>query len=53
MDIVYRINIAYEIVNLTAGKRAAKAHTVLATLDAEGALLMNTPDTLLALLGAP
>jgi acyl-CoA thioester hydrolase len=50
VDVIYRVHIAYEIESLTAGKRAARAHTMLATLDANGALLLNTPQPLLALL---
>lgn len=38
-----RIMIAYEVVNLSLGRRAARGHTALATLDAEGRLLLETP----------
>jgi acyl-CoA thioester hydrolase len=45
-DIEHRVNIGFEIVNLTAGKRAAHGHTILASLDAEGGLLLVTPEIL-------
>jgi acyl-CoA thioester hydrolase len=38
-----RILIAYEVWNLTLGRRAARGHTALATLDGEGRLLLETP----------
>jgi len=43
-DIVYRIYVGYEVFNLTTNKRAARAHTVLATLTPEGRLLHRTPE---------
>jgi acyl-CoA thioester hydrolase len=43
-DIQHRIHIAYEIHNLTHGKRAARGHTILATTDLEKNLLLETPD---------
>jgi acyl-CoA thioester hydrolase len=46
-DFDVRINVAYEITNLTAERRTAKGHTMLATLDAEGKMLLGTPDVLL------
>jgi acyl-CoA thioester hydrolase len=42
-DLERRIGIAYELWNLTLGRRAARGHTALATLDREGALLFETP----------
>ena len=42
-DLRHRVRISYEVINLTAGRRAARAHTVLATTDREGRLLMETP----------
>lgn len=42
----YRLHVAFEIWNLTADRRAAKGHTVLATLDAGGNLLLATPATM-------
>jgi len=42
-DARHRISIGYEIHNLTLGRRAAKAHTVLAITDAGGRLLLETP----------
>lgn len=46
-DLDYRLNIGFEITNLTQNRRAARGHTVLATLDAEGNLLLGTPDAIL------
>jgi acyl-CoA thioester hydrolase len=43
-DIEHRIQIAYEIHNLTHGKRAARGHTTLATTDLSKNLLLETPD---------
>ena len=46
-DVEHRIHIAYEIQNLTTGKRAARARTVLVTTDAGGGLLLVTPSSVL------
>jgi len=46
-DVEQRIHIAYEIQNLTTGKRAARARTVLVTTDARGSLLLATPKAVL------
>jgi acyl-CoA thioester hydrolase len=43
LDIDQRVNIAYEVWNLTAGKRAARGRTALVTTDAEGEMLLETP----------
>jgi len=43
-DIEHRIFIAYEVTNLTHARRAARAHTILATTDRERNLLLVTPD---------
>jgi acyl-CoA thioester hydrolase len=45
-DVDNRITIAYEVFNLTAGRRSARGHTVLASTDGDGALLLETPDAL-------
>jgi acyl-CoA thioester hydrolase len=50
-DVAHRLNIGYEITNLTQGKRAARAHTVLATTNSEGRLLLRTPDAILERIG--
>jgi acyl-CoA thioester hydrolase len=42
-----RIMIVFEIHNLTAGVRAARGHTALATTDLDGKLLLETPRALL------
>jgi acyl-CoA thioester hydrolase len=47
-DIDYRLKIDYEIWNITEDKRAAYGHTVLATIDSDGKLLLRTPDALLS-----
>ena len=41
-----RLVIRYEIRNLTHGRRAARGHTTLATLDASGQLRLETPPEL-------
>jgi acyl-CoA thioester hydrolase len=46
-DVDYRLKIDYQIWNLTEDRRAAYGHTVLATLDSDGKLLLRTPDALL------
>ncbi len=43
-DVRHRINIRYEITNLSKGnRRAARGHTILATTDLERNLLLETP----------
>lgn len=49
-DVDHRIHIAYEIHNLTRAGRCAKGHTMLATLDPSGNLLLETPRALRQLL---
>jgi acyl-CoA thioester hydrolase len=46
-DLRHRIAIRYEVANLTAGRCAARAETVLATTTAEGRLLLETPPAIL------
>lgn len=46
-DVEYRLHIAFEVENLSAGRRSARGHTMLATLDAAGNLLMGTPRSIL------
>lgn len=46
-DVDVRLNVAFEIINLSAGRRTAKGHTILATLDASGELLLSTPHAIL------
>lgn len=43
-DTEMRINLAYEVTNLTRDKRAARAWTVLVVTDVDGNMLMETPD---------
>ena len=42
-EVERRLSVAYEITNLSQGRRAARALTVLATVSLEGRLLMETP----------
>lgn len=42
-DLRHRIRILYEVTNLGTGRRAARGHTILATTDLEGRLLLETP----------
>lgn len=42
-EVERRLSVAYEITNLSQGRRAARALTVLATVGLEGRLLMETP----------
>jgi acyl-CoA thioester hydrolase len=46
-DVRNRIHVAYEITNLTRACRAARAKTILVTLDRGGRLLLETPDEIL------
>jgi len=43
-DFARRISIHYEITNLNHDRRAARAHTILATADLQRNLLLETPD---------
>ena len=45
-DLDHRVCIAYELVNLTHGRRSARGHTALVTLDKDGKLLLVTPQAL-------
>ncbi len=45
-DVDHRVKIGFEISNLTSGRRAAHGHAVLASLDADGRLLLVTPEPL-------
>jgi acyl-CoA thioesterase FadM len=47
-DVGRRLGIAYEIWNLTLDRRAARGHTDLASVDAEGALQLTLPDEIRA-----
>ncbi len=49
--VAHQITIAYEITNLNAGRRSARAHTLLATLDANDKLLLETPHEICSRLG--
>jgi acyl-CoA thioester hydrolase len=50
-DLRHRIRILYEVTNLTTGRRAARAHTILATTDSGGRLLLETPAAVLEKIG--
>jgi acyl-CoA thioester hydrolase len=43
-DVRHRIYVAYEIRNLSRDRRSARGYTILATVDADQRLLMETPD---------
>lgn len=43
LDVEQRVHVAYEVWNLTANKRAARARTVLVTTTGSGELLLSTP----------
>lgn len=49
-DVAHRVFVAYEVTNVTHGRRAARAHTVLATTDLQRNLLLETPDEIQRLL---
>ena len=44
VDIDNRINISYEIYNLTQGRRSARGKTALVTTDMEGHMFLETPE---------
>jgi acyl-CoA thioester hydrolase len=56
-DVKHRIQIAYELTNLTLERRSARAYTTLVTVDPAGGLLLRTPESIVARLrgrpGAP
>jgi len=45
-EVQRRIGIAFEIHDLTRGRRSARGYTTLATTDLEGNLLLETPDAI-------
>jgi acyl-CoA thioester hydrolase len=51
-DVENRLDIAYDLFNLTHGRRCAQASTLLVTTTAEGTLCLATPDPLLERLRA-
>lgn len=51
-DVAHQIRISYEIYNLDAKRRSARAYTTLATLDANDKLLLETPVEIRSRLGA-
>lgn len=42
-DVDHRVHVSYRIHNLSQDRRCAKGYTMLATVDAEGRLLLETP----------
>lgn len=50
-DLSHRVSIRYEITREDDQSRVARAHTILATIDPDGRLLMRTPETILDRLG--
>jgi acyl-CoA thioester hydrolase len=51
-DVRHRLDIHFEITNLSRGRRAARGHTTLVTLDTRGRMLLETPREILERLGA-
>jgi acyl-CoA thioester hydrolase len=47
-EVEYRLHVAFDIFNVSAERRAAKGHTLLATLDTAGTLLLATPAAMVA-----
>ena len=47
-DVQNRLNIRFEIVNLTHDRRSLTGHTILVTTDSDGRMLLETPEVLLA-----
>ncbi len=46
VDVEHRLNIQYELTNLTAKRRCAVANTLLVTVDSKGALCFSTPEVM-------
>jgi acyl-CoA thioester hydrolase len=51
-DVQHRIRIVYEAINLATSRRTARGHTILATTDLEGRLLLETPHGIVDRIGA-
>lgn len=49
-DVQNRLNIRFEIINLTHNRRSLLAHTILVTTDADGHMLLETPEAILGAL---
>ena len=47
-DIEHRLAIGYEVTNLSESRRSARGLTILATLDRDGRMLMETPREILS-----
>lgn len=47
-DVEHRLAVSYEVTNLSTGQRAARAHTILASVDLGGRMLLETPRELVA-----
>jgi acyl-CoA thioester hydrolase len=52
-DIEHRIAIDYEVTNQSRGRRAARAHTLIATVDLEDRVLLETPREILERIAPP
>ena len=46
-DVQNRLNIRFEIINLTHDRRSLVGHTILVTTDADGHMLLETPEAIL------
>jgi acyl-CoA thioester hydrolase len=53
LDTEQRVNVGYEVWNLTEDKRAARGRTVLVTTNGQGEMLLETPDVLRQRIAAP
>jgi acyl-CoA thioester hydrolase len=52
-DVDNRLNVAYDLVNLTTARRCGQGSTVLVVTDAAGTLCLETPAPILSRLRAP
>ena len=50
-DVRHRIRIVYEAIHVATGRRVARGHTILATTDLEGRLLLETPHGIVERIG--
>lgn len=51
-DTRHRVRILYEAVHAASGRRVARGHTILATTDLEGRLLLETPHGIVDRIGS-
>lgn len=53
IDTEQRVNVGYEVWNVTADRRAARGRTALVTTDADGEMLLETPKVIRDRIAAP